>query len=84
MTNLGEKSPREISREIGDRIRMMREARKVSQERLADKSGIHRSHMGEIERGKCNVTVETLRKIGVALDVSLAVLLKGVEHSSRK
>lgn len=49
-----------------------------SQEEFADKCGIHRSHMGEIERGETNLTLSTLLIISKQLDVSISALFKGI------
>lgn len=69
---------KELNEQIGSRIRVLRQTKALSQESLADNSGLHRSHMGQVERGEYNVTVTTLHKIGLALGVSLADMLKGI------
>ncbi len=63
-------------REIGLTIRSARKSRKVSQEALADASGIDRSHMGKIERGERNVSVLNLISIAKALETRLSALLE--------
>ena len=68
----------DINKEVGRRIRVLRMNRGFSQEDLADCSGIHRSHMGEIERGACNITLKTLHRVGLGLRVSVAELVKDV------
>lgn len=70
---------RKMVQEVGKRIRVLRVARGLSQEELGDRSGLHRSHMGQVERGESNVTMETLLKLGFALDVPIVELVKGVE-----
>src|SRR5438270_13905581 len=45
---------------VGARIRELRLKQGFSQEAFADSCGINRSHMGEVERGECNVTFATL------------------------
>ena len=62
--------------DIGRAIRDARKSRKVSQEALADASGIDRSHMGKIERGERNVSVLNLISIAKALETRLSVLLE--------
>lgn len=47
-----------------------------SQEELANLTGIERSHMGRIERGKANVSFLNLMKIAKALDADLSTILK--------
>ena len=68
----------DINREVGRRIRVLRMNKGFSQEKLAFTSGIHRSHMGEIERGRCNITLRTLQRVGVGLRVSLTELVKNL------
>ena len=68
----------DINKEVGRRIRVLRMNRGFSQEDLADSSGIHRSHMGEIERGACNITLKTLQRVGAGLRVSVGELVKHV------
>ena len=63
---------------VGNRIRELRKERGWSQEKLADICGIHRSHMGEIERGQKDVTISTLRKISKGLGLTVSLLLRGV------
>jgi transcriptional regulator with XRE-family HTH domain len=67
-----------INRRVGRRIRLLRELRGLSQEELAFCSGLHRAHMGQIERGEYNVTVLTLQKVGLALRTTVSALLKGI------
>lgn len=67
-----------INTQIGRRIRELRLAKGITQEQFADECQIHRSHMGEIERGEVNVTATSLQQIGVALQMPLSTLLKGI------
>lgn len=60
---------------LGKAIRARRKALGVSQEALADNSGIDRSHMGKIERGERNVTVLNLVRIASALDCKVSEML---------
>jgi transcriptional regulator with XRE-family HTH domain len=68
----------EINQRLGSRIRHLRESSGLTQEQLADCGKIHRTHMGEIERGECNVTIKTLQKVAMALDTSVSTLLRGI------
>ena len=52
---------------LGSIIRERRREMHLSQEALADASGIDRSHMGKIERGERNVTLLNLIRIAAAL-----------------
>ncbi len=68
----------EVQKRLGQRIVELREKKGFSQEAFGDLCGINRSHMGEIERGKWNLTLGTLRKIAKNLDTTVAALLKGI------
>lgn len=64
---------------LGDAIRAQRQALKMSQEALADASGVDRSHMGEVERGKRNVTLLNLLRIANAMQVKASVILAAAD-----
>jgi transcriptional regulator with XRE-family HTH domain len=64
-----------LLKSLGGVIREQRKARRLSQEALADASGIDRSHMGKIERGERNVTLLNLAKIARALGSKPSTLL---------
>lgn len=53
---------------LGEGIRAVRQRAGMSQEALADASGIDRSHMSRIERGKRNVSFLNICRISDALD----------------
>ncbi|WP_313521543.1 helix-turn-helix transcriptional regulator [Brevundimonas diminuta] len=60
---------------LGDAIRARRNERSMSQEALADAAGINRTHMGEVERGKRNVSLVALIGIAAALGCSVSSIL---------
>lgn len=53
---------------LGNTIRAERKAMGLTQDALADASGIDRAHMGKIERGERNVTLLNLLKIAAAIN----------------
>ena len=55
---------------LGDAIRARRHGLKMSQEALADAAGINRTHMGEVERGKRNVSFLAIVRIAIAMKVA--------------
>ncbi len=57
-------------------MRICRIREGLSQEALAEKCGLHRTYIGSIEQKSCNVTLETVQKIAMALDISPVELLK--------
>ena len=58
-----------------NRIRVWREHRRLNATALAERAGIAQAFLSQIETGKRDGTVETLRKIATALDVTLDDLL---------
>jgi transcriptional regulator with XRE-family HTH domain len=56
----------------------MRTKKQWSQEEFADICDIHRSHMGEIERGETNVTLSTLLVVTRKLEITISSLFKGI------
>jgi transcriptional regulator with XRE-family HTH domain len=60
---------------VGDRIRDIREDKKLSTRSLAEKSEVSASLISQIESGKVDPSLSTLRKIAVALDVALFSLV---------
>lgn len=59
---------------FGDHLRFLRKSRNMTQEKLAEKSGLSVQYLGDVERGKVNPTIAILEKIGSALEVSLVEL----------
>lgn len=60
---------------VGGAIKALRKERGVSQEALAHDSGVERAYLSGIERGAQNLTVMTLAKISVALEVTLSEVM---------
>jgi DNA-binding XRE family transcriptional regulator len=67
-----------VQKAVGARIVELRKKKRASQECLADACGLHRSHMGEIERGQCNFTLSTLLLLVKQLDTTAAELFNGI------
>jgi len=66
---------------LGRRVRELRAARKWSQEEFAHVSGLHRTYIGQIERGEKNISFDNLSKVAGVLDVTLSELLAGLEDA---
>jgi transcriptional regulator with XRE-family HTH domain len=59
---------------LGDRIRKLRKKRGWTQVVMAEKVGIDRSFLADVERGKRNVSILNLELMAKGLKVSLAQL----------
>ena len=62
---------------LGARIRALREGRSISQEELGFRSDIHRTYIGQIERGDKYPSLELLFRIAAALKVPVWTLFFG-------
>ncbi|RDF82043.1 helix-turn-helix domain-containing protein [Levilactobacillus brevis] len=60
---------------LGSKVRYTRESVNLSQERLAEKIGIHRTYVGMIERGEKNPTFIMLLRFSKALNISVTELV---------
>lgn len=69
------KPSRSLVRTLAGNIRRLRHAQRLSQEKLADICGLHRTYVGSVERGERNVTLSSLELLAKALDVSVVDLL---------
>jgi len=64
-----------IEERMAERVRSFRRAQKLSQEELADRAGLHRTFISQIERAVKKTTVHSAEKVAKALNVSLGDLL---------
>lgn len=60
-----------VEMNIGDRIKLLRENSKLSQNSLADKAGVSQTHLRRVELGQADITVGHLQLICDALEISL-------------
>ena len=59
---------------LGKNIKHHRIQLGLTQEELANKSGVYRSHLAGIETGSLNPSIKTVEKLAKALNVSVADL----------
>lgn len=60
--------------QLGSRIRDLRLANGLSQEKLSFESNLDRTYIGSVERGERNIAVINLKKISKALNISISQL----------
>ena len=70
--------------ELGQAIRRHRRAAGLSQEALAEQSGLHWTYLSEIETSKVNPTVNVLRRIADALGVRASQLVAEAEAATER
>jgi transcriptional regulator with XRE-family HTH domain len=64
---------------VGDRVREIREARTMTQDQLAARSGVSKGFLSDIENNKRNPSSEYMLKLANALGASIDYLLRGDE-----
>lgn len=63
-----------------DRLRVLRLRAVMSQEQLADRSGVARDTISKLETGQRRAYPSTIRKLALGLDVRPQMLMGGVEY----
>lgn len=56
-------------------LRKLRSKRNLSQEKLAELTGLHRTYVGSVERGERNISIDNMERFSLALGVSVSELL---------
>lgn len=64
--------------EFGQRVRRRRLERGLTQEQLAAKAGLHWTFVGQVERGRRNITLHNILKLAAALDSDPGQLLSNL------
>lgn len=66
---------KEIQRQrIGQRIAEIRKAQGITQQDLADRTGIQRNHISRIEQGRYSVGFDTLQLIAEAMGGNVEII----------
>ena len=66
----------QIYKNFGAKVRDRRIELDITQERLAEISGLHRTYIAGIEKGKRNISIKNLEKLAKALEIESSELLK--------
>jgi transcriptional regulator with XRE-family HTH domain len=73
MTEEQKEKKTKFNQRIGRRIAALRKLAGMSQEQLAEKAGLQRTHVSRIEAGKYDVTAFTVQLIAEALGMVLDI-----------
>src|SRR3981189_1328347 len=68
---MGERAVKHVRKFLGQRLRALRKQRALSQERLGKGSSLSGKFIGEVERGEKSVSIDSLYRVSVALEVPL-------------
>jgi transcriptional regulator with XRE-family HTH domain len=72
-----------LLKRLGRRIRRIRTELGLSQEKVAEKSGISSKYMSDLERGEANASILVLERVATHLGVALTDLLDN-EHEAER
>ena len=67
-------SHNDLTEKLGQKIRIERMKRKMSQEKLAELAELNRNFIGMVERGESNITVKNLENISKAFNMEIKEL----------
>lgn len=70
--------------DVGKRIEDKRKRRGYTREKLSELADISVQFLADIERGRKSMTVATLRRIAIALDVTTDYIVNGTEFSENE
>ncbi len=70
-----------INKTFGVRVRAWRDRLGLSQEKLAELAGLHRTYISDVERGARNISLNSIGKLAAALKISAATLLLDAGHA---
>ena len=64
---------------LGLVIKQWRNRIGISQETLAERAGLHRTYISDVERGARNISLENISKLSIALETSIGTLFSHLE-----
>lgn len=71
---IGKRATQNIKSRFGAAVKRRRYEIGISQEALAERAGLHRTYVSDIERGARNLAIENIEKLAVALEISISDL----------
>jgi XRE family aerobic/anaerobic benzoate catabolism transcriptional regulator len=66
----------DINRAVGERIRILRAKKGITQDQLAELTGLNRVHLYRLENGRQSMTLNTLKIIADTLGVRVRDLVE--------
>ena len=68
---MARRAVKHVRKFLGQRLRALRKQRRLSQERLGERSGLSGKFIGEVERGEKSISLDSLYRVAVALEIPL-------------
>lgn len=66
---------------FANNVKKIRQQQNLSQEKLAEKAGLHRTYISALERETRNISIDNIQKIAEALNVDAYILFQ--EHKNK-
>jgi len=73
-----------IQTTFGETVKIIRNEKGISQEKLAELAGVHRTYISDVERGARNVSLVNIVRIAEGLKVEVSKLFVQIELKNRK
>jgi transcriptional regulator with XRE-family HTH domain len=64
---------------FGRRVRELRDKRRLSQEAVAERAGLHWTYVSEVERGRRGPSLDVIGRLALGLGVTVAELFAPLE-----
>jgi transcriptional regulator with XRE-family HTH domain len=64
---------------FGTALKSFRRRRGIKQGQLAARTGLHRTYISNVERGRCNLSLVSISKLASALETTVSSLTSGLE-----
>ena len=78
---MGKRAKPDVRERFGFAVKTRREELALTQEDLADKAGIHRTYLSDVERGSRNLSLINIERVAAALTLPISELFRLVERS---
>lgn len=75
LAEMGPKRRRPAREVFAGNVHRIRRLQEISQEELAERAGLHRTYVGEVERGERNPSIDVMERLAEGLSVPLVELL---------
>ena len=77
---MNRRRPNDPRAAFGQAVKRLRLSKNLSQEELASLAGIHRTYVGDVERGTRNIALINMSRLAEGLGISLRALIEEMER----
>ncbi len=66
----------DVIKSFGNKIKILRQEKGYSQEELANRAGIDRTYISDIEKGERNISLKIIEKLALSFDIEIYEIFK--------